>query len=93
MKKPSLKTAIEKDLSEKENFIFNQDTNKPLKRYNGKMVKQDTAKGGIKKMTCYLPPALWVKYKAWELDQVKEGKSVIFNKLIISLLEDKLKHY
>ena len=31
MKKPSLKTAIEKDLSEKENFIFNQDTNKPLK--------------------------------------------------------------
>ena len=45
MKKPSLKTAIEKDLSEKENFIFNQDTNKPLKRYNGKMVKQDTAKG------------------------------------------------
>ena len=44
-------------------------------------------------MTCYLPPALWVKYKAWELDQVKEGKSVIFNKLIISLLEDKLKHY
>ena len=93
MKKPSLKTAIEKDLSEKENFIFNQDTNKPLKRYNGKTVKQDTAKWDIKKMTCYLPLALWVKYKAWELDQAKEGKPAIFNKLIISLLEDKLNHY
>jgi hypothetical protein len=91
MKKPSLKAVIQKDMADKESFIFNHDTNIPLKRYNGKTVKQDT--GDTKKMTCYIPPDLWIKYKSWELDQIKQGKTVIFNKLVLSLLEDKLKDY
>ena len=93
MKRVSLTEASKRSLEErKEEFIHGKDTAKSLKRYRGIEVKRDTIKE-TKKASCYIPLDLWLKYKTYELNQVKQGKSVSLNGLIIDLLQDKLKNY
>jgi hypothetical protein len=89
MKRVSLKDVAGKGLVDKEKFIYNQNEGKPLKGHNGIGVKRDD----VKKASTYIPMDLWIKYKTYELDQVKQGKSVSLNGLLVDLLNEKLKDY
>jgi len=77
MKRKSLKEAADQDT-----FVHG----KPLNLSRGIEVN-------IKKTSCYLPVDLWLKYKAYELDQAKAGESVSLNRLMIELLTEKLRKY
>jgi len=48
---------------------------------------------GLKKTSCAIPGALWIKYKTYELEQVKQGNHVSLNGLIVALLNEKLQTY
>lgn len=89
MKRASLTEVAKKSLEEKKEAFIHGETAKPLKSNRGIEVKGDTPK----KASCYLPVELWLKYKAYELDQARQGKSVSLNGLINELLANKLKNY
>jgi hypothetical protein len=89
MKRASLKEVAEKGLADKEQFIFTQG-NTPLNNYRG--IEGDSATE-VKKSSCYIPVSLWLKYKTYELDQAKKGKSVSFNGLVVDSLTERLKNY
>ena len=65
--------------------------------YGGYWQNDVTKKGDkfleVKKTSCAIPGALWVKYKTYELEQVKQGNHVSLNGLIVALLIEKLKTY
>ena len=101
MKRVSLKEVANKGLANKEKFIYDQDKDSiPVKRHNdidvktyrGRPEKGDTVIG-LKKTSCSIPSSLWVKYKTYELEQVKQGNHVSLNGLIVALLIEKLKTY
>ena len=83
-------------LSDKAKFVYG-DTAKPLKPNRGLDEKPnrglEVQAKEIKKASCYLPVDLWLKYKAFELDQAKEGNSISLNSLIVKLLTERLKNY
>jgi hypothetical protein len=92
MKRVSLTEASKKSLEErKEEFIHGKDTSKPL--IKAKPLKPNYTDQEIKKASCYIPLDLWLKYKAYELSQVQQRKSVSLNGLINDLLQEKLKNY
>ncbi|MEI7995708.1 MAG: hypothetical protein WCH01_12485, partial [Methylococcaceae bacterium] len=97
MKRVSLEEVSKKGLADKEKFIYDQDKDIPVKRHNdidvktyrGRPEKGDTVIG-LKKTSCSIPSSLWVKYKTYELEQVKQGNHVSLNGLIVALLIEKL---
>lgn len=101
-KKTSLKDVTRKNLEAKEAFIHDD---KPLKEDKGLEVKTKKARTvkknipspderiAVKKASCYIPVSLWIKFKTYELEMVKQGKSVNLNRLLVDLLEKKLKDY
>jgi hypothetical protein len=89
MKRVSLTEVAKKTIEDRREAFIHGDTAKPLKSNRGIEVKRDATK----KASCYIPVDLWLKYKAYELDQVRKGKPVSLNGLINELLSDKLKNY
>ena len=93
----SLKEVADRKLEEKERFIYQGETSKPSKsdsRIGVKPNRGTEVKGQeVKKASCYLPLDLWVKYKAYELDQARQGKSASLNGLIVELLNKRLEKY
>lgn len=87
MKRVSLKDTAKQKIVDKDSFIYG---GKPSPQDSGKAVKRDSGlavdQKGIKKVSCYIPKDLWIKYKTFELDQIKQGKSVSLNRLLIDLL-------
>jgi hypothetical protein len=88
MKRASLSEVAKKSLDEKKEAFIHGNA-KPLKSNRGIEVKGDATK----KASCYIPVTLWLKYKTYELDQIRQGKPVSLNGLINELLTDKLKNY
>ena len=93
----SRKEVADRKLEEKERFIYQGETPKPSKsdsRIGVKPNRGTEVKGQeVKKASCYLPLDLWVKYKAYELDQARQGKSASLNGLIVELLNKRLEKY
>jgi len=83
IKKPSLTDTAKHKAVDKESFIYG---GKPLKSHNGEEVKDRT----VKKASVYIPMPLYIRYKAYELEKLKEGESVSLNGLLMRLLEQEL---
>ena len=100
MKRASLEEVAKKGLADKKKFIYDQDKDISVKRHNDidvKTYRGRPEKGdnviGLKKTSCSIPSALWIKYKTYELEQGKQGNHVSLNGLIVALLIEKLKPY
>lgn len=94
----TMKEAYDKSMEAKERFVYGrEETPKPSKsdsRIEVKPNRGTEVKGQeVKKASCYLPLGLWVKYKAYELDQARQGKSSSLNGLIVELLNKRLEKY
>ena len=91
MKKPSLKETTVRQLRDKEKFVHTKDGNKTPKGMPRGSRNEGMASFSneinIKKTSSYLPWNLWVKYKTYELSQVKHGKRTSLNGLVVELLE------
>jgi hypothetical protein len=79
-KKPSLADTAKHKAVDKESFIYN---GKPPNSDSGKEVKDKT----VKKASVYIPVPLYIRFKAYELEKLKEGESVSLNGLLMRLLE------
>lgn len=83
VKKPSLADTAKHKAVDKESFIYG---GKPLNSDSGKEVKDKA----VKKASVYVPIPLYIRFKAYELAKIKEGRSVSLNGLLMRLLEQEL---
>lgn len=85
VKKPSLADTAKHKAVDKESFIYGG-SGKPLNSDSGKEVKDKA----VKKASVYVPIPLYIRFKAYELEKLKEGESVSLNGLLMRLLEQEL---
>ena len=90
--KVSILDTINHRQVDKESFVYGKKIEgETVERLEGEKVNR--VKGGkaksddFKKVSLYMPKALWLKYKEYELAEIQKGNDVTINGLAIELLE------